>query len=56
MMFVAIHPGWVKTDMGSSAAPMSTYDSVAAMLSLTRKLDKSHNGKFLLHDGSFLPW
>ncbi len=29
--FVLFHPGWVATDMGTAAAPVSPYDSVAGM-------------------------
>lgn len=29
--FVLMHPGWVQTDMGTAAAPLSVQDSVAGM-------------------------
>ena len=53
---VAIHPGWVQTDMGGSNAPISPETSVNSMLEVFRKLKPSDNGKFLNYDGTELPW
>jgi NAD(P)-dependent dehydrogenase (short-subunit alcohol dehydrogenase family) len=51
-----IHPGWVKTEMGGSNAPLAPQDSVAHMLKVFQKLKASDSGKFYNHDGSELPW
>jgi NAD(P)-dependent dehydrogenase (short-subunit alcohol dehydrogenase family) len=53
---VAIHPGWVQTDMGGSNAPISPESSVGSMLEVFRRLKPSDNGKFLNYDGAELPW
>jgi NAD(P)-dependent dehydrogenase (short-subunit alcohol dehydrogenase family) len=57
---LAIHPGWVQTDMGGAQAPLTVQDSAA---SLRRTLEQvrtqhrpEHRGAFLNHDGSALPW
>ena len=56
--FMLFHPGWVQTDMGTSAAPLSVQDSVAGM----RATLQDHKGKprdlqvpFLQWDGQFFP-
>jgi NAD(P)-dependent dehydrogenase (short-subunit alcohol dehydrogenase family) len=53
---VAIHPGWVRTDMGGDAAPLSAKDSAAALLQTVRTLTAADNGCFLKWDGSRHPW
>jgi NAD(P)-dependent dehydrogenase (short-subunit alcohol dehydrogenase family) len=52
----AIHPGWVKTDMGGEQAPLTPEQSVSDMLSLIDRLDENHCGRFLAHDGRELAW
>lgn len=56
LLFVALHPGWVQTDMGTSAGMMTTEQSVRDMLQLMATLTEKSNGGFLAHDGSELPW
>lgn len=53
---VAVHPGWVRTDMGGAAAPLMPAKAVAAMIRLFDRLDAADNGKFLSFDGTPLPW
>lgn len=53
---VAIDPGHVKTDMGGSKAVMEIRDSVQSLLcSIERLLDRD-SGRFVLHDGTLIPW
>ena len=53
---VALHPGWVRTDMGGSDADLSVTDSVAGLRTTLKKIGRSDNGKFLNYDGTLLPW
>lgn len=58
-IFVAMHPGWVDTDMGSAGGrspPLQPQESVSSMLAVVSQLSPDHGGKFLNYDGSILPW
>ena len=53
---VALHPGWVKTDMGGPNAPVSIDESVEGMIRVIETTDIKDTGKFLNYDGRELPW
>jgi NAD(P)-dependent dehydrogenase (short-subunit alcohol dehydrogenase family) len=53
---VAMHPGWVKTDMGGAGADLDVTQSVADMRTTVASLRAEHNGTFLNHDGQVLAW
>lgn len=53
---IALHPGWVRTDMGGAQAPLTPEQSVSDMLSVIDGLKSGDNGRFYAHDGSELPW
>ena len=53
---VLLSPGWVKTDMGGSGAPLSPEDSITAMRRVIARLKPADSGKFLGHDGRSIPW
>lgn len=53
---VAIHPGWVQTDMGGADADLTPPRSVADMRRTLAALTSAQNGAFLNHDGSALDW
>lgn len=54
-ILVAMHPGWVQTDMGGQAAPLSVTDAVTAMRQGIETLGPEHQGAFLQPDGSRFP-
>ncbi|KAL8622965.1 hypothetical protein ACOMHN_027086 [Nucella lapillus] len=56
ILVAAVHPGWVKTDMGGSAAPLDMETSVRNVWSLLTKMDAESSGQLHSHDGSILPW
>ncbi len=56
LVLVAMSPGWVQTDMGTSAAPLSAKTSVTNMLKTIEALGPKDTGKFLNHDGLELGW
>ncbi len=53
---VAMHPGWVQTDMGGDAATITTGVSINGMLKVFDGLTPADSGRFLSYDGSELPW
>ncbi len=53
---VALHPGWVQTDMGGSSAPLAIPDSVAQLRAVIDSVDMSRTGQFIDRDGSVIPW
>ena len=53
---LALHPGWVRTDMGGQSAPLSTEESVAGMRHVIASATTAMSGGFFNHDGRPLPW
>ncbi len=53
---VALHPGWVRTDMGGPGADLDVADSVAALRRTLASLTPADNGRYLDHDGTPLAW
>jgi NAD(P)-dependent dehydrogenase (short-subunit alcohol dehydrogenase family) len=57
---VALHPGWVQTDMGGPQAPVKVQDSAASLRqtleAVRTQRDPKHRGAFLNLDGQTLPW
>jgi len=51
-----IHPGWVRTDMGGPAAPLTPEESVRAMQRLIARLGPADSGRFLSWRGEPCPW
>ena len=53
---VALHPGWVRTDMGGPQATVSAGDAVAALLRVIEGLGPDTSGVFLDRHGQPIPW
>lgn len=53
---VALHPGWVRTDMGGSQAALSAQESVAGLLRVLHQLTLDQSGEFFDWQGQPLPW
>jgi NAD(P)-dependent dehydrogenase (short-subunit alcohol dehydrogenase family) len=56
ILVTCVHPGWVKTDMGGSNAPLDVDTSVTGIIELIRNLNETHNGGFYQFDGQRLDW
>ena len=48
---VALDPGWVQTDMGGDAAPLTQEESVAGLINTIASVTEADNGRLLHHDG-----
>ncbi|MBQ1763730.1 MAG: SDR family oxidoreductase [Aquincola sp.] len=53
---VALHPGWVQTDMGGSQADLTPQQSIADLRRTVAGLTPQHSGGFFNHDGQPLVW
>lgn len=53
---VALHPGWVRTDMGGAQAALSAQESVAGLLRVLHQLTLDQSGEFFDWQGQPLPW
>ena len=53
---LALHPGWVRTDMGGESAPLSANESVADMRRAIASAPMEMSGRFLDRNGQPLPW
>jgi hypothetical protein len=53
---VALHPGWVQTDMGGAEADLRVEDSARTLRGTLAGVTAAQHGQFLNHDGSPIPW
>lgn len=53
---IALHPGWVKTDMGGAGADIDAKTSVAGMRAVIEGAGPLVSGHFLDYTGKEIPW
>lgn len=53
---VALHPGWVRTEMGGKDAEIDAADAVRGLLAVIHGLRPEQSGQFLDYRGQPLPW
>uniref|UniRef100_A0A8C8SSV6 C-factor-like n=1 Tax=Pelusios castaneus TaxID=367368 RepID=A0A8C8SSV6_9SAUR len=59
ILSVAVHPGWVQTDMGNSIspeAPLTVVASAQGILTMLPTLSEKDNGAFVSWEGKVVPW
>ena len=54
--FLAVDPGWVKTDMGGGGAALTPEVSAAGIFNVVSTAAREQSGLFLRHDGERLEW
>ena len=52
---LSLHPGWVQTDMGGSAAPLTVAESAHGLADVLESVHGPGH-RFLAYDGSAIPW
>ena len=53
---IAVHPGWVQTDMGGASAPLTPVQAVEQLRALFQRLVPADNGQFYNYDGRLHPY
>ena len=56
MLVAALHPGWVKTEMGGPNALIDTQTSVSGMRAVLEQLGSAESGGFYNYNGAEIPW
>ena len=56
IVVLALHPGWVQTEMGGEHATVPTADAVRGMLQVVDGATPAQSGSFLDWRGGALPW
>ena len=56
IVVVALHPGWVRTDMGGPNAPLSVQESVSGILATIDALTINDSGGFIDYQGQTIAW
>ncbi|KAJ5113990.1 hydroxyacyl dehydrogenase [Penicillium angulare] len=62
--FVAVHPGWLRTEMGGKDAHLSVEEGAEAVWEVISTMDQTHNGSFMnihipgskIYTGGPVPW
>lgn len=54
ILVLSVHPGWVRTDMGGSAAPLTPEESAKGIIDLSEKINET--GKFYDYAGRKIEW
>lgn len=56
IVVLALHPGWVRTDMGGSDATLAPGDAAAGLLAVLDGSTRADGGRFLDWSGAPMPW
>ncbi len=53
---LALHPGWIRTEMGGADAPLAVSASAAGLIGLITTATARDNGSYCSYDGQKIDW
>ena len=56
LTILMLHPGWVRTDMGGSAAPVGVDESAAGLVAMIERERGKHRHAFIDYKGEEIAW
>ncbi|XP_067386245.1 C-signal-like [Emydura macquarii macquarii] len=56
ILCTALHPGWVKTELGTAKAELTVDESVRGILKVLSSLSEKHHGIVVNWEGRTVPW
>jgi NAD(P)-dependent dehydrogenase (short-subunit alcohol dehydrogenase family) len=56
IVVAAVHPGFIRTDMGGPSAPLAPAQTLPSLLRVIEDLRMESTGSFLNWDGAAIPW
>ena len=56
LAILTLHPGWVRTDMGGSSAPVSVEESARGLLNMIEQHRGKTGHQFIDYQGHDIPW
>ncbi|KAK9959017.1 hypothetical protein ABG768_011106 [Culter alburnus] len=56
ILVMALHPGWVQTEMGGPQAYLTTAESISGMMKVITSITEKDSGTLLDWEGNNIPW
>uniref|UniRef100_A0A3B4A083 Uncharacterized protein n=1 Tax=Periophthalmus magnuspinnatus TaxID=409849 RepID=A0A3B4A083_9GOBI len=56
ILFTVLHPGWVRTDMGTADAPIDCEESIQGVLQVINSMSDKHHGVLTDYEGQTINW
>ncbi|HWT75810.1 MAG TPA: SDR family NAD(P)-dependent oxidoreductase, partial [Mobilitalea sp.] len=56
IIVLAVHPGWMRTDMGGQRALLDPYETACQLVELFESINSTDNPIFIDNKGNVFPW